>query len=170
MNAAFRPIQLVALLLVASGSLHADENAAKLKANKSELAKLQGSWKIISFFKADQEFDARGDEEISQLGLVFTIKDEALAVTSNGTVVNNLKAVIRLDANYNPKLLDFAKSAKAFNDGDGVFEGVYSLDGDILLWCVNLEGDSPAKGKRPSAIESMLDSSAIVVKFARQKN
>ena len=76
MNASFRPIHFVALLLVASGSLRADENAVHLKANKSELAKLQGSWTIVSFSQAGREFDARGLDEISKLGLVFEIKDD----------------------------------------------------------------------------------------------
>jgi uncharacterized protein (TIGR03067 family) len=170
MNASFRLIHFVALLLVASGSLRADDDAVHLKANKSELAKLQGSWTLVSLSQAGREFDAQGLDEISKLGLVFEIKDDALAITSNGNVVENMTAFLRLDANYNPKLLDFAESVKAFNDGEGVFEGVYSLDGDSLLWCVNVEGDRPVKGKRPTALESKPDSSAIVVKFARQKN
>jgi uncharacterized protein (TIGR03067 family) len=170
MNASFRPIHFVALLLVASGSLRADENAVHLKANKSELAKLQGSWTIVSFSQANHEFEARRLDEISKFGLVFEIKDDALTVTTNGRVVSNMNAILRLDANYNPKLLDFAKSVKAFNDGEGVFEGVYSLDGDSLLWCVNVEDDHPVKGRRPTAVESKPDSSAIVVRFARRKD
>jgi hypothetical protein len=44
------------------------------------------------------------------------------------------------------------------------------LPAAAIPWCVNSAGDSPAKGKRPSAIEGKSDSSAIVAKFARQKN
>ena len=37
--------------------------------------------------------------------------------------------LLRLDASTTPKLLDFAESAKAFEEHTKVYEGVYSLDG-----------------------------------------
>ena len=46
---------------------------------------------------------------------------------------------------------------------------MYTLDGDSLLWCVNVEDDHPVKGRRPTAVESKPDSSAIVVRFGARR-
>jgi uncharacterized protein (TIGR03067 family) len=167
MGVSSRPVLVVVFILAASSQIRADEDARSLEANRAELNRLQGDWTIVGAIREGQEFDARGLDEFARLKLVFTIKNDSLTVSSDGHDLANLHAVVRLNANYNPKILDFAVKSE---DREAAVEGVYSVDGDKLTWCVNVDGDNPAKGQRPPAIESKEGSNAIVLKFERQKN
>jgi uncharacterized protein (TIGR03067 family) len=104
-----------------------------------------------------------------KLGLLFTFKDDSLSVTADREGFTPQNQLLRLDATTSPKLLDFAESAKAFDEHKKVYEGVYSLDGDTMQWCFNLDGDQPAKANRPAAVESKADSSTILIKLERLK-
>jgi uncharacterized protein (TIGR03067 family) len=143
----------------------ADETADRDRATKEDIAKLQGKWKVVSLVNRGQEI-----EQLSNLGLVFNFKDDALSVTADGEGFTPLKRLFKLDANTTPKLLDFAETAEAFKEHKEVYEGVYSLDGDTLQWCFNLDGDQPAKANRPAAVESKADSSTILIKLERLKD
>jgi uncharacterized protein (TIGR03067 family) len=143
----------------------ADETADRDKATKEDLAKLQGKWKVVSLVNRGQEI-----EQLSKLGLIFNFKDDALSVTADTEGFTQQKRLFKLDANTTPKLLDFAETAEAFKEHKEVYEGVYSLDGDTLQWCFNLDGDQPAKANRPAAVESKADSSTILIKLERLKD
>ena len=94
----------------------------------------------------------------------------ALTVTATDANFTVQHRLLRLETNATPKALDFAETAKAFDEHKDVIEGVYTLDGDTLRWCFNLDGDQPAKGRRPAAVESKADSSAALLKLERVKN
>jgi uncharacterized protein (TIGR03067 family) len=153
------------IVLFTAGAAFAAADAEREKANKDELAKLQGKWKVVGFTKGgQQELD-----ELVKLGLLFTFKDDSLTVTADREGFTPQNQLLRLDATTTPKLLDFAESAKAFEEHKKVYEGVYSLDGDTMKWCFNLDGDQPAKANRPAAVESKADSGTILIKLERQK-
>jgi uncharacterized protein (TIGR03067 family) len=146
------------------GTAFADETADRDKANKEDLAKLQGKWKVVSLVNRGQEI-----EELTKLGLVFNFKDDALSVTAGSDGFTPQNRLFKLDASTTPKLLDFAETAQAFAEHKEVYEGVYLLDGDRLQWCFNLDGERPAKANRPAAVESKADSSTILIKLERLK-
>jgi uncharacterized protein (TIGR03067 family) len=164
MNAAVRLFSAM-IVLLAAGAGRADDNADRAKANKAELEKLQGKWKVLSLVVRGQEV-----EDFARIGIVFAFKDDALAVTGDSPGFTTQNRVLRLDANATPKLLDFAESAKAFDEHKEVVEGVYTLDGDTLMLCFNLDGNEPAKANRPAAVESKVESSAALIKLERVKN
>ncbi len=146
------------------GTALGDDGADRDKANKDDLAKLQGKWKVLSLVNRGQEV-----EQLSKLGLIFNFKDDALSVTAEREGFTPQKRLFKLDANTTPKLLDFAETAEAFAEHKEVYEGVYTLDGDTFQWCFNLDGDQPAKANRPAAVESKADSSTILIKLERLK-
>ncbi len=135
-------------------------------AAKDQLAKLQGTWKVVSLEK-------RGESvaEIVKLQLQFTFQDQSLTVTAAAAPgFTPQQRIVRIGAAATPKLLDLAESDKAFDEHRDVIEGVYSLDGDSLQWCFNLDGDRPAKANRPAALESKADSNAVLLKLERVKS
>ncbi|HEV3417697.1 MAG TPA: TIGR03067 domain-containing protein [Pirellulales bacterium] len=164
MNAAGRYFLSTFMLLIAGAAL-ADENADRAKVNKAELDKLQGRWKVVSLVLRGQDQD-----EVVKLGLVFTFKDDALTVTADANDFTTQNKLLRLEANATPKLLDVAETAKQFEEHKEVVEGVYTLDGDTMQWCFNLDGDQPAKANRPAAVESKPDSSTMLIKLERVNN
>jgi uncharacterized protein (TIGR03067 family) len=164
MNAAAR-LGCAMIVLLAAGAVRADENADRAKANKAELEKLQGKWKVMSLTVRGQEVDG-----FTQLGVTFNFKDDALAVTGEAPGFATQNRLFRIDANASPKLLDFAETAKAFDEHKEVVEGVYTLDGDTLQWCFNLDGNQPAKANRPAAVDSKAESSAALIKLERVKH
>jgi uncharacterized protein (TIGR03067 family) len=149
MNAAIR-FPLTVIMILAAGTIRADDAA-----NKAELEKLQGKWKLVSVLSHGQE------DECSGTILAFE-KDSATIGESDPA-----KCTIRLDCSTNPKLLDFVVPPTDAGAKSRVVEGVYTLDGDTLLWCFNFDGDQPAKANRPAAVESKADNSAVLHRFKR---
>jgi uncharacterized protein (TIGR03067 family) len=152
------------IVLVAAAIAQADDSGDRAKANKSDLEKLQGRWKVVSLLVRGQEI-----ADFTRLGVVFDFKDEKLSVTGDSPGFSTQTRLLRLDANTTPKLLDFAETAKAFDEHKEVVECVYTLDGDTLSFCFNLDGEQPAKANRPASVESKADSSAALIKLERVK-
>jgi uncharacterized protein (TIGR03067 family) len=161
MNAAIR-LLLTVIIILTAGTVRADNAAESTKANKAELEKLQGKWKLVSVVERGKD-----DETSPQRGLVFAFENDSLAITSASKGSATEKGSIRLDSSTNPKLLDFVKTPKGPDGHNRVMEGVYTLDGDTLLWCFNLDGNRPAKANRPAAVESKADTSAVLFKLKR---
>jgi uncharacterized protein (TIGR03067 family) len=160
MNTAIR-LLLTVMIVLAAGTARADDAAENTKANKAELEKLRGKWKLVSVVDHGQE-----DETLTKRGAVFAFENDSLTITGESKPATE-KYTIRLDSNTNPKLLDVVKAPKGPDGQNRVVEGVYTLDGDILLWCFNLDGNRPAKANRPAAVESKADTSAVLFKFKR---
>ncbi len=160
---ATRLISGLALLLIASAAL-ADDAGDRAKATKADLDKLQGRWKVTALVVRGQEVD-----DFVKLGVKFKFKDDALTVVGDADGFAEQNRVIRIDASTSPKLIDFAESAKGFEEKKDLVESVYALDGDSLVICFNLDGSAPAKGNRPAAVESKADSSAALIKLERIK-
>jgi uncharacterized protein (TIGR03067 family) len=161
MNTVIRLLSAV-VIIFAAGTLRADDAAESAKANKAELEKLHGKWKVVSVVDHGQE-----DETFTQRGVVFAFENDSLTITRESKSSATEKGSIRLDSSTNPKLLDFVKTSNGPDGHNRVMEGVYTLDGDTLLWCFNLDGNRPAKANRPAAVESKAETSAVLFKFKR---
>jgi uncharacterized protein (TIGR03067 family) len=164
MQAHIRWISGLAVLLFAGAAL-ADEAADRAKANKDGLEKLQGQWKVTSLLVRGKEVD-----EFVKLGIKFKFKDDTLTVSGDQEGFTEQARVFKFDASTNPKMMDFAETAKAFEEKKDVVEGVYTLDGDTLSICFKLDGMSPAKASRPANVESKEDSSTALIKLDRAKS
>lgn len=165
MQAYIRWISGIAVLFFAGAATLADEAADRAKANKVELEKLQGQWKVTSLLVRGQEVD-----DFVKLGVKFKFKDDALTVTGDQEGFTEQNRVIKFDATTNPKMMDFAETAKSFEEKKDVIEGVYTLDGDTLSICFKLDGSAPAKASRPANVESKEDSSTALMKLERVKS
>ena len=141
---------------------------------KPDKEQLQGTWKIVS-----SVYD--GEKNELEVGNECTIKDMTIkymdgAKKSTGASTPYLR--FRLDEKTNPKVIDLveakaddlfdtAKLDKRLDDADQRKEGIYSIVGDTLKFCV-----SRKKGERPTAFESKKGSGymLIVLKKERQKD
>ena len=151
---------LVALLIAAfSATRAADEDALK-----AGLKALEGKWEVTSCLKDGEELDA-----VIKLGVKFEFKDDNLEVTGIDPNFTPQKRFIKLDVSTNPKLMDVAEKAEELKDGTKLLEGLYSLDGETLKFCFQMDGDQPAKGKRPGALESKAGSGVILLTLKKVK-
>ena len=158
MRAAFG---LVLVAAMAGGARAADDDASKADAKA-----LQGKWQVTAVVKNGEE-----DGGIKGLELEFAFTGDKLRVTSaTNKQFGPLDRFMRLGASGDPKVLDLGETEKGFDTGDGVIEGVYTLDGDTFRWCFALDGDQPAKRTRPAAVESRSGSNSILITLKRMKD
>ena len=151
---------LVALLTaVCCVSRAADED--KLKEG---LKALEGKWEVTSCLKDGEELEA-----VVKLGIKFEFKETNLEVTGNDASFTPQKRFIKLDVTTNPKLMDVAEKAEELKDGSKLLEGLYAIDGETLKFCLQMEGDQPAKGKRPAGLESKAGSGTLLFTLKKVK-
>ncbi|VTS02869.1 TIGR03067 domain-containing protein [Tuwongella immobilis] len=148
----------VALCTLALGSLRADD-----KAIAKEKATLKGTWRITSILKDGKEIDA-----FVNLGIDFVFDGDRLEIRGEAEGFETQVKQYRIDPTVTPKILDFADNAKAIENADKLFEGIYEIKDDTMRWCVKMSGDNPAKGDRPTMIESTADNSALVITLKRR--
>ena len=148
------------VLVVFSAAAHAADDDAV----KAGLKQLEGKWKINSCLKDGEELDA-----VVKLGIQFIFKSDSLEVKGDDPNFTPQQRWIKIDPSTNPKLLDVAEKAEEFKNGDKVLEGLYTLDGDTLKWCFAMDGDQPAKGKRPGALESKAGNGVLLLTFKKVK-
>jgi len=133
---------LSAVIVTAALALGAD---APPDAVKQELAKLQGTWQLVS---AETDGEKAPEERVQQIRVVIA--------GSKHTVYFGADAV----AKDVPFTLDPTKSPKATDDTlpDGqVVRGIYKLDGDILTSCVAQAGkDRPTEFKTKEGTDQIL--------------
>jgi uncharacterized protein (TIGR03067 family) len=114
---------------------------------ETERAKLQGSWKVTSFTMGGRPLP---DKDIQ--GIRFTFTDSQWAMSAPG-VQPPLKPVA-VDPSQEPKAIDFTMPA-----GTTVL-GIYHLDGDSLMLCVD-HNPAGTAGKRPTAFRSPPDAPSV---------
>jgi len=140
---------LSAVIVTAALTLGAD---APPDAVKQELAKLQGTWQLVS---AETDGQKAPEERVQQTRVVIA--------GSKHTVYFGADAV----AKDVPFTLDPTKSPKATDDtlSDGqVVRGIYKLDGDILTSCVAQAGKD-----RPTEFTAQAGSGQMLRVFRRAK-
>lgn len=135
----------VALFLLASAAHAADEPAGDLKA-------LQGTWKIHAATLAAR------DHLDDFAGMKLVVKGGDYTIKLPG---NDDKGAIKLDETKSPKHIDLTTRK------DGPFKGrnlagIYKLDGDTVMLCLNSE-----KPERPSKFEAPAKSPLMLLTFKR---
>jgi len=157
-----RILLTLAIICTIIAPLAADDDAKPTA--KSEMKKLEGTWKMVSLIKGGEEIEAA-----VKLGIEFRFKGDKLEVHGDAPNFTPLKKVFVLDTTVTPKLLDIAESEKELKDGKTVYEGLYSIDGNTLKWCFNQVGDAPTRGNRPTAIESKADTMTFLLTLKKDE-
>jgi uncharacterized protein (TIGR03067 family) len=158
-----RKLQVLGVLAVFF-SLLAITRAADDDALKAGLKALEGKWEVTACQKDGEEL-----EIILKLGIKFEFKDTNLEVTGSDPNFTPQKRFIKLDVTTTPKLMDVADKAEEIKDGTKLLEGLYSVDGETLKFCFQMDGDQPAKGKRPGTLESKAGSGVLLLTLKKVK-
>lgn len=149
---------LAGVLIVGARDLPAADDAGAEAAQK-ELARLEGTWKVIS-----EEVDGQKtpDEMVRELNRQLTFKDGKLTVQQSGETLG--VATLALDASKTPKAMDVEVV-----EGQGLGAKsltIYEIDRDLLKLCGNILGTPPA---RPTEFATMPASGRILVVCERVK-
>jgi RNA polymerase sigma factor (sigma-70 family) len=132
-------------------ALAAADGAAKAGA---ELKKLQGTWLCVTFERAGDKQEAKGDEE------QLKIEDETFSILHNGHVEE--KGTIKLDPSKDPKQLDLQ-----FQEGrhEGKTDlAIFAWDGAHLKICWVGDG-----GNRPTDFTTKPGDNRVLLTLKRQE-
>ena len=130
------------------------EATADDKTDKTDLDKLQGTWKFVSM-EQDGQPAPKGEE----MGTITFEKDK-FTVKAGGQVLQAGTQV--LDATKKPKAVD-----ATVTEGEGkgtTMLGIYELDGDNLKACFDPQGK-----KRPTEFKTAAGSGHMLVVLKREK-
>jgi uncharacterized protein (TIGR03067 family) len=158
-----RKLQVLGVLAVYF-SLLSISRATDDEALKVGLKALEGKWEVTACQKDGEELDI-----VLKLGIKLEFQDTNLEVTGSDPNFTPQKRFIKLDVSTNPKLMDVAEKAEELKDGTKLLEGLYSIDGETLKWCFQMDGDQPAKGKRPGTLESKAGSGVLLLTLKKVK-
>ena len=89
-----------------------------------ELARLQGTWKVVSLEKDGKK---RSEDEIKGLKVIF--KEDKFIIKEGD---KEFEAVLKLDVGAKPKAIDLMVKQ---GDQSQTLKGIYHLDGDDLKIC-----------------------------------
>jgi uncharacterized protein (TIGR03067 family) len=140
------------LALLAGAGRAADEPQSK--AVKEELARLQGTWKIVSYTKDGVELSA---EDLKELPTV-TFKGPDYRWSEgprNGTIA-------RIDPTQKPKTIDYK-----ITDGDDMGKtqlAIYEIQGDTFKDCL-----APLGAERPKDLSAKAGSGHTLIVYERVK-
>jgi uncharacterized protein (TIGR03067 family) len=149
-------VQLVALPVVALVSFGAAP--ARDDAVKKELAKMQGSWQVVS-----GEEDGKPSSEYLTENLKWIIKGDQLSFTGIAPLTDKAgKLTLTIDASTTPKCIDLKVEAGSLKGT--VWEGVYEWKGEELKLCLHLAG-----GKRPVEFGTKEGSNQVLFVLKREK-
>ena len=123
------------------------------EAVKKEVAKLQGTWSVVS---SERDGNKAPDDKIKGVKITFQ-KDKLIARQADKTI----EMSYTVDPAKNPKTIDIT-----YLDGEQKGEssqGIYSLDGDMLKICMHRSTN------RPTEFETKADSQRHLVVLKREK-
>jgi uncharacterized protein (TIGR03067 family) len=129
--------------------------AADEPANKADLDKLQGTWKLTQF---EGEGKKQSGDEIGSAKLV--VKDDKYTYTAPNEKEGG---TLKLDAGKKPRTIDIIITEGTGKDMTQL--GVYELEGDTFKVCVTQPGDK----ERPTDFTTKEGSKNIVFTFKRDK-
>ncbi len=150
---------LIALLAAFSASRAADDDALK-----AGLKALEGKWEVTSCQK-----DGEDQADVVKIGIKLEFKDDNMEITGSDPNFTPQKRFIKLDVTTTPKLMDVGEKAEELKDGTKLLEGLYSVEGETFKFCFQMDGDQPAKGKRPGSLESKAGSGVLLLTFKKVK-
>jgi uncharacterized protein (TIGR03067 family) len=139
------------LLLASFGLVFAADD--KEEAVKKELAKLKGTWIVVSAEREGEAIDRLNDDKL-------IIEDGKITVKGKD---NDHGVTFKLDPTTKPKTIDATPT-----DGpekDLVAEGIYELDGDQLKLCFC----RPGLNSRPTEFATKAGSNHILIVSKREK-
>jgi len=147
------PAALIAIFVL--GDANAQDDAVK-----KELAKLEGTWDIVSGVE-------RGQPSSEQLlkNLKFVFKGTQLTFAGDDVMAKKVgKIAVKIDASTTPKCIDFDLKVDAGALKDRLLEGIYEWKGDELKLCI-----SEVAGNRPLDFEAKEGSNRVLFVLKRQK-
>lgn len=139
---------------------------ADAETTKKEVARLQGTWKIVEVIAGGK----RVTDDFSKDELIIN----GTEWTAQGEGKEPYKRFFRLDPTCTPRVIDWTDEAGgSFKDRDKIREGVYTLDGDTLTICFHVvpndASGEPKVRDRPTEVKSKEGSNAVVIVFRRLK-
>jgi uncharacterized protein (TIGR03067 family) len=120
---------------------------------KKELARLEGTWQLIS---AESEGKKSPDEQVAKIRVV--IKDGKHSVYFSDKALAK-EVTFRIDPNKQPKTTD------DLLEGNKIIRGIYELDGDTLRSCV-----APIDKDRPTEFSARPGTGYTLRVFKRVKD
>jgi uncharacterized protein (TIGR03067 family) len=148
---------LVVAVLVSSVAVPAPIPPGAKDTPKTELARLHGSWKVISRQQNGVELIA--GKKVAR-DMIANFKEDGTFAWAHG--VENLGKVARIDPSKNPKEIDYF-----FNEGQfkGMTQkGIYKFDGDTYTDCCSDPGED-----RPTEFKSTKENKWEIMVFKRIK-
>jgi uncharacterized protein (TIGR03067 family) len=113
---------------------------------KDEIAKLQGTWKLVAAEAAGRPLP----KEILEKLVSMVIQGDAFTETFKGKENDPDRAKIRVDPSKSPKEIDFADAEPEAGKEPNVHLGIYEIDGDTLKICISRPGmPRPKKFQAP---------------------
>jgi uncharacterized protein (TIGR03067 family) len=153
MKNGFLALSIFALLPMCAA--HAQDDAVK-----KELAKMEGTWDIVSGVE-------RGEPSSEHLlkNLKFVFKGNQLTFAGDDVMAKKVgKIAVKIDATTTPKCIDLKLKVDAGAVKDLLLEGIYEFKGDELKLCISEEA-----GNRPLEFESKEGSNRVLFVLKRQK-
>jgi len=134
-----------AAVLLLGAVAHADDAA-----NKKQLARFDGVWKVDKLNVNGSDQPTRNTENLS-----IRFKDGTMFVDStiNGETKTVTKLGVKMDPSFDPGLFDLRPE----ND-DKTIEGIYKFTGEQLQICVNPTGQS-----RPTEISAAEGANIVLI-------
>ena len=131
------------------------QDAALSEKEQKELAKLQGTWAVVS---VERDGKPLKPDEIKNAKLVINGANYTLTLGEE-----TIQGTYKLQPAKNPKAID-ANRTKGPDQGKTV-QGIYQLDGDTLKMCYH----APGKDSRPTAFATKADSGHALYVFKKAK-
>ena len=107
------------------------------EATKSELARFQGTWTVVTV-----ENDGRTASADQLVGFKIVVEGNSRIVKNDDQVLS--RSTLKLDLSKQPKVIYLTMT-------EGMFKGntlpaIYEMDGDTWKVCMALKGDEPPQG------------------------
>ncbi len=154
------PYALTLLALGFAISAHVGAQDNKDVAVKKELAKLAGTWKIVSFEIGGKK--TYSDDKLEKFLITFDA-DGKCTVKLDGEVI--VESTNKIDPSKTPKTLDQTFTKGGGGVGKTSF-GIYELKDDTLRACFGDPEDGPSAKFRPTEFSSR---KGTLVVYKRQK-
>jgi uncharacterized protein (TIGR03067 family) len=130
---------------------------AQEEATKTDMLKIQGTWRLLS-----REKDGKADAAEAIKDIVMINKGDKFSFKGSASGAGAMTGTFTLDATKKPKTMDRIPA-----DGPRkgkTLPGIYALDGDTLKICVSLTG-----AERPSEFATRPNSGVLLSVFKREK-
>jgi uncharacterized protein (TIGR03067 family) len=137
------------LLLTFAPAVSSGDEGAKQR----DLAALQGQWQVRWLERDGKRFE-------TDRGAIFTIQGDKFLFGKSERIG------LKIDPSYRPKLLDVTFLSEDDAARGQTSEGIYMIDGDVLVWCYYTKGGPK---QRPLQFRTEKGSGLYMTGFKRVK-